>query len=403
MKIKPYRLTKDDVHYIYTTGVRGREGHLLKILPLQGTEPNMENPPGPHIAQLLHITKDIKKQEKIKKPHFTFELHMENGVCTFYIWTEDALLAKKVREVYTACYPGIEVVDEHERCFINLNEGDMLCCARLRPSTGRYMPIDVVNNGELWDSFIELLQPDEPTQKAVLQIIVNPKGRSKMSRVQSHVWKRKQVQNPTQKYSALTTALDTKAHEAPYEIAIRFVCLGRREEMLVRKFSGVLDVFNRLNSDSGGNKFKRKIYTSQQVKFLNAVEDRNMKIFVGTQEGRFLLGTTELGHNFLAMPCSELRGLESLNVMRPPVPQELLERESEEKTGSIMKLNWEEEMNDEELKASYEEYLKRQQRFEEEEKAANERESASFKRIEDEIAAKTAKLKVEEKVKQGGD
>lgn len=395
MKIKPYKLTKANVHYIYTTGVGGRGGHLLKVLPLQDTKPNVENPPGPHIAQLLHITKEVKKQEKINKPHFTLELHVENGVCAFYIWTEDAMLAKKVREVYTTCYPGIEVVDEHEKCFIDLNEGDLLCSARLRPSTSNYMPIDIVNNGELWNSFIELLQPDEPTQKAVLQIIVNPKARSKMGRVQRYVWKRKQVQNPTPKFSALTTALDTKAHEAPYEIAIRIVCLGRSEEMLVRKFTGVLDVFNRINSDSGGNQFKRKIYTSQQVKFLNAVEDRNIKIFVGTQEGRFLLGTTELGHNFLAMPCSELKGLESLNVVRPPVPQELLERESEEKAGKIMKLSWETEMDNEELKANYEEYLKRQQQLEEQEKVMNERENEWYGKITKEIADKTVKLKTE--------
>lgn len=332
MLMKPHKLTKENIYWIKNTGQGGRKGYLKQILPLQQDGIPLQNP-GLKIAQELHVTRQTRKQFGIKIDYIVFEVMLENNKAGFYFWTDDEFMAKKITETYRTCYPSVGFQEKHEKFFIDLEANDYVVCARLIPKHSRYLPINIVPNGEIWQSILSQIKSEDPFDKAVIQIILWPKKRSKMNKLKKKVWKRKNVKNPPEKYAELTNLLDAKANTAPYEVVFRVVVLGRDSDRLRRKMGNLLDVFNRLDSNAGGNKFKRKMYSTRQVRFLNAVEDRDVKHFVGRVGEKFLLSTDEVGHNFFAVPASEevdiLPIMDSMKVERLPIPEELIQRSSQ--------------------------------------------------------------------------
>jgi len=374
MVMKAHKLTKADIKWIKNTGQGGRKGYLKQILPLQQDGQPLTNP-GPKTAQELHTTPQTRKQYGIKKGYFVFEVMLENNKAGFFFWTDDEYMSKKIMETYRTCYPSIGFRDMQEKFFVDLEPNDYVICARLTPKHYRYLPINIVPNGELWLSILSQIKSGDPYDKGVIQIILWPRKRSKMNKLQHRVWRRKNVKNPTEKYAELTNLWDAKTHMAPYEAVFRIVMFGRDPERLKRKMGDVLDVFNRLDSDAGGNRIKRKTYNTRQVGFLNSVEDRDVSHFIGPFEERFILSADEIGHNFFAVPVGEevdiLPVMDSMKVERMPIPEELIQHSNQTLSDMdidkkyMVNLRYDSVMNDEELKEETRLYEQRQKENEE--------------------------------------
>lgn len=389
MLIKTHKLTKKDIHYIKNTGHGGRQGYLKQILPLQQDGQPLQNP-GPKIAQELHTTPKLRKQFGIKTKYLIFEVMLENNKAGFYFWTDDEHMSRKITETYRTCYPSIGFREQHEKFFINLEPDDYIACVRLTPKYNRYLPISIVPNGEMWQSILSQIKSSDSSDKAVIQIILWPRKRSKMNKLQHLVWQRKNVKNPAEKYAELTRLYDAKAHMAPYEAVFRVVMIGRDPESVRRKMGNLLDVFNRLDSDSGGNRFRRKPYSTRQVLFLNSVEDRDIHHFVGPLEEKFLFSTDEVGHNFFATPAGEevdiLPVMSSMKVEHLPIPEELIQRSAKISDLDIDKklmvtLRHDGVMNDEELVEETRLYEQRQKENEEKARILDMESEAYFNRL----------------------
>ena len=319
--VKTHRLKQKDIDWVRINGTGGRDGTLLRLLPLLNDEVTQN--PGVNIAEILHATPLMQKTGKTGSDHCCFEMWMTNKKATLYFWARDQSQLGRVIEQYKTSYPGMSF-EEADQYFPVLREGQYCTATRLQYKKHWTYPLGVIGNGEGWKEILGATATDQPDIIVIVQILIKPLKREKSWKGKMVAVRRKTTtQTPDSPYTQLTNLISSKADKPPFYVEIRTIVVGDKPDMVKKKTNNILGAFQRFSSDIGGNLLKPVPCNVSWCVALNAVEDRSLKHFVTPIDYRMRMGTDELGQNFLSIPIGGVEPLQYTHVWKRDMPEDV--------------------------------------------------------------------------------
>lgn len=320
--IKTHRMTQKNIDWIRTNGMGGRDGTLIKLIPLLKDETT--EGAGAKISQVLHATPRMQKTDRAGSDHCCFEMWMTNKKANIYFWARDEQQLSRVLEQYKVNYPGMDFEKQTDQYFPLLKEGQCCAVARLQYKKHWVYPLAVIEDGKGWNEILGATATDQSDQTVIIQIVMKPLRNKKSWKGKMVAVKRKQTtHDPDSPYSHLTNLISAKADQPPFYVEIRVVVIGDIPSLIKKKTENILGTFQRFSSESGGNQLKTVPCNISWCVGLNAVEDRDIRHFVTPLDFRMQMSSDELGHNFLSIPMENVEPLQYSHVWKREMPEEV--------------------------------------------------------------------------------
>lgn len=319
--IKTHRMSQKNIDWIRTNGMGGRDGILVKIIPLLKDEAT--EGAGAKISQVLHATPRMQKTDRAGSDHCCFEMWMTNKKANIYFWARDEQQLNRVVEQYKVNYPGMGF-EKMDYYFPLLIPGQYCSVARLQYKKHWVYPLNFIKDGAGWKEILGATVTDQSDQTVIIQILIKPLKRSKSWKGKMVAVKRKQTtHDPDSPYSHLTNLISAKADQPPFYVEIRVAVIGDNSSLIKKKMENILGTFQRFSSDMGGNQLKPVPCNISWYVALNAIEDRDIKHFVTQIDFRMQMSSDEIGHNFLSIPMENVEPLQYSHVWKREMPEEV--------------------------------------------------------------------------------